>query len=118
MNRDSVLIVDDNRMTRDILKTLIKESGFSVDTCEDGESAIHIAMHGRHAVFLVDYSMPGMTGDRLTVLLRTLRPDAFIIGFSLEDKERDFLEAGANIFLNKAHLFTGLIPVIQNRGNC
>ncbi len=118
MRKDSVLIIDDNQMTGDILKALVKESGFSVDTCEDGETALHVAMHGRHTVFVVDYRMPKMTGDRVTAMLRTLLPDAFIIGFSLEDKERDFLGAGANIFLNKEHLLTGLIPVILNRGNC
>ncbi len=116
MIKDSVLIIDDNQMTSNILKALLEESGFSTDTCEDGDRALHIAMNGRHNIFLIDYRMPRMTGDEVTAMLRTLRPDAFIIGFSIEAKEHVFLDAGANLFLNKTSLLTNLIPAIQNRG--
>ncbi len=115
MNKDSVLIVDDNQLTRETLKTLVENSGLTVDTCEDGKSAIGMARECRHSVFLVDYRMPKMTGDLVTAQLRALWPDVFIIGFSLEDKERVFLEAGANVFVNKANLHNDLIRVIQNR---
>ena len=118
MNKDSVLIVDDNQMTRVALKAFVEDSGLLVDTCENGESALNIARESRHAVFLIDYRMPKMNGDDVTALLRALRPDAFIIGFSIEAKERVFLDAGANAFLNKAHLLNSLIQLIHNRGNC
>jgi CheY-like chemotaxis protein len=118
VNKDSILIVDDNQMTRVALKSFVEDSGLPVDTCENGESALHIARENRHAVFLIDYRMPKMNGDEVTALLRASRPDAFIIGFSIEAKERVFLDAGANVFLNKAHLLNCLIQVIQNRGNC
>ncbi len=100
-------------MMRNSLKALLEDAGLSGDTCEDGICALAKARENRHNVFLIDYRMPEMTGDRVTSLLRALRPDAFIIGFSLEDRERDFLEAGANIFLNKEHLLNKLIPEIQ-----
>jgi CheY-like chemotaxis protein len=115
VNKDSILIVDDNRMTRDMLKAWVETSGFTVDTCEDGKNALAIAMESCHAVFLIEYRMPEMTGDKVTALLRALRPDAFIIGFSIEDKERAFLDAGANVFLNKFHLLDNLIQIILSR---
>jgi len=118
VNKDSVLIVDDNQTTRAALKAFLEDSGLPADTCEDGKSALDIAQKSRHAVFLIDYRMPGMNGDEVTVLLRALRPDAFIIGFSMETKERAFLDAGADAFLDKAHLLNNLIKVIQNRSNC
>ncbi len=118
VNTNSVLIVDDNQMTRDTLKALVEASGLLVDTCEDGKSALDIARESRHAVFLIDYKMPKMTGDEVTALLRALRPDAFIIGISIEDKYQAFLDAGANVFLNKALIRNNLIDVIRNRSNC
>ncbi len=113
MNRDSVLIVDDNQMMRHSLKALLEDAGLSGDTCGDGMCALAKAKENRYSVFLIDYRMPEMTGDRVTALLRALRPDAFIIGFSLEDRERDFLGAGANIFLNKQHLLNKLVLEIR-----
>lgn len=118
MNQDSVLIVDDNQMTRVALKAFVEDSGLPADTCEDGKSALDIARKSRYAIFLIDYRMPGMKGDEVTVQLRALRPDAFIIGFSIETQERTFLDAGANAFLDKAHLLNNLIKVIRNRSNC
>ncbi len=118
VNKDSVLIVDDNQMTRVALKAFVEDSGLTVDTCGDGKSALDMARESRHTVFLIDYRMHGMKGDEITALLRSIRPDAFIIGCSIETKERDFLDAGANIFLDKAQLLNNLIKVIQNRRDC
>ncbi len=117
VGKDSVLIVDDNQMTRMALKTFVEDSGFPVDTCGDGKSAIDIARESRHGIFLIDYRMPEMKGDELVSRLRALRPDAFIIGFSIEYKEREFLDAGANVFLNKAHLLSRIMRVIRDRDN-
>ncbi len=117
VKKDSVLIVDDNQMTRTALKTFVEDSGLPVDTCGDGKSAIDIARKSRHGIFLIDYRMPEMNGDEVTARLRALRPDAFIIGFSIEAKEQAFLDAGANVFLNKAHLLNKIIRVIQDRDN-
>ncbi len=117
MNKDSILIVDDNQMTRTALKAFVEDSGLPADTCGDGKSAIDIARESRHDIFLIDYRMPEMNGDEVTALLRALRPDAFIIGFSIESKERAFLDAGANVFLNKAHLLHKIMRVIRDRDN-
>ncbi len=118
MSKDSVLIVDDNQMTRTALKSFVEDSGLPVDTCGDGKSALDIARKNRHAVFLIDYRMPEMTGDEVTAQLRVLRPDAFIIGCSIETREQAFLDAGADVFLNKAHLLSRLIRVIRDREAC
>ncbi len=118
MGKDSVLIVDDNQVTRDTLKALVEASGLPADTCEDGKSALGLARESRHAVYLIDYRMPEMTGDEVTAKLRALRPDAFIIGFSFEAREQAFLDAGANVFLDKAHILNDLIHIIQTRRTC
>ncbi len=118
VNKDSVLIVDDNQMTRVALKAFVEDSGLPVDACADGKSALDIARENRHDVYLIDYKMHEMMGDEVTTQLRALRPDAFIIGFSIETRERAFLDAGADVFLDKAHLLNKLIKVIRSRSNC
>jgi len=66
----------------------------------------------RFGILLTDYRMPDMNGDELTVLVRSRYPEIFIIGFSIEAKEQAFLDAGANIFINKERLAHRLLPIL------
>jgi CheY-like chemotaxis protein len=110
---EEVLIIDDNQLIRDGLKLLLESEGYSVTCCADGRSAIDLAKEKRFGTFLVDYCMPGMNGDEVTLLLRQSYPEAFIIGFSAEHKDRDFLTAGANTFMLKDDIDKHLLPLLK-----
>jgi len=113
---ESILIVDDNQTTRDSLQKLLITEGYKVvDTCEDGTSAIKAAKTHRYDTSIVDYRMPSMRGDELTRVLRENLPDAFIIGYSVECRDQDFQNAGANAFLTKDNLVQRIVPLIQGR---
>ena len=113
VNGEEVLIVDDNQLTRDVLKKLLESEGFSVTCCGDGRSAIDLAKEVKFNTFLIDYRMPGMNGDEVTVQLRRSYPEAFIIGFSMEHKDRAFLTAGANTFLFKDDIDAQLCSLLK-----
>ena len=57
-----VLIVDDNRMNRVVLKALLKETGMQIEEAPDGEVAFALAAVTRFDIILMDYMMPGMDG--------------------------------------------------------
>jgi len=44
INRDRILVVDDSPIIRDMLVEILTDSGFSVDTAEDGEQGIAMAL--------------------------------------------------------------------------
>jgi len=111
----SILIVDDNQITRDSLQTLLLSAGYKADTCEDGISAINAARDRRYDTFIVDYRMPRMQGDELTRLLRSNQPEAFIIGYSIENREEAFRSAGADTFLIKDNLAQRIVSMVQKR---
>jgi CheY-like chemotaxis protein len=113
VNGEDVLVIDDNQLTREVLKKLLESEGFSVTCCEDGRSAIDLAKEVKFKTFLIDYRMPGMNGDEVTVQLRRSYPDAFIIGFSMEQKDRAFLTAGANTFLSKDDIDEQLCSLLK-----
>ena len=116
MMTESILVVDDNQTTRDILRTILLSAGYkAVDTSEDGTAAIDAIKTKRYDTFIVDYRMPSMRGDELTRILRKNQPDAFIIGYSIESKEETFRSAGANAFLVKDDLMQRIVPLIQGR---
>ena len=113
---ESLLIVDDNQITRDSLQLILFSAGYKVvDTCEDGVSAIEAAERQRYDTVVVDYRMPLMKGDELVRILRGRLPEAFIIGYSIEFKDETFRNAGANAFLIKDDLMQRIVPLIQGR---
>ncbi len=110
-----VLVVDDNRTTREILQAVLKSEGIRSDSSESGTAALEAAGIQQYDVFLVDYRMPKMTGDELTRSLRKAYPNSYIIGYSIESKDQAFLAAGADVFIIKDHLTEKIVPLIKNK---
>ncbi|NTW60558.1 MAG: response regulator [Nitrospirae bacterium] len=119
MRNEAVLIVDDNKIMRDTLQGLLEAKGYSVSTCEDAPSALLLAGKKQFDIVLADYQLPQMNGDEMVCLLRQQYPDVYIIGFSLANKKQAFLEAGADKFIRKEHIFAELLRAVENRTrNC
>lgn len=116
MINKGVLVVDDNKTTRDILRTILESEGYAVTCCADGLSAIKTAKGKGFSAFLVDYRMPVMNGVEATAALRRLYPEKLIIGFSIENREHEFLKAGADTFIRKDELSSRLIEELQGYG--
>jgi CheY-like chemotaxis protein len=115
MSKGNVLIFDDHLLMRDTLKTLLQNEGFAVSCCASGREGLELAKKSAIGIFLVDYRMPDMNGDEVTVVLRTLFPGAVIIGFSIECREREFLKAGADKYIDKGQLDEKLVQYLNDR---
>jgi len=57
-----ILIVDDEQLQRDILKTILSEEGYEVHTAASGEEAVKLAKKYSPDVVLSDLKMEGMDG--------------------------------------------------------
>ncbi len=115
MTRQNVLVIDDNAVTRDTLKMILEAEGFTVERCSSGSDAIDLAKERSFRIYVIDYSMPGIKGDAVTAEVRKLHPGSFIIGYSIEQKETQFLDAGADKFIIKDQLMSELIQSIKLR---
>ena len=62
MNRESILIVDDESSMRHMLTMLLKKEGYDVDAVEDGEKALNAIGKGIYDFVLCDIKMPGIDG--------------------------------------------------------
>lgn len=67
---ESVLIVDDNRDTREMLTAYLSNCGFVVDSAANGFEAIDFAVHLHPSVILMDLMMPRMDGWEATCHLK------------------------------------------------
>ncbi|WP_028588387.1 HDOD domain-containing protein [Desulfocurvus vexinensis] len=66
--RDTILVVDDERHIRDILRESLEARGYAVRTAEDGEQGLVLLERERFSLLLVDIRMP--LRDGLSLLER------------------------------------------------
>lgn len=111
----AVLVIDNDKRTREAVRLLLELEGFVVDYCESGASAYERLQKTRFDLILIDYRMPQSDGTEVTRSVRGLCPDVFIVGMSFESKKSEFMNAGADAFINKARLAQYLPLVVRRK---
>jgi PAS domain S-box-containing protein len=103
-----VLVVDDDRDTRDLLQTALEQRGFSVVLTSSGKRALTLARQEQPHLILLDLKLPGMDGyevlQRLKNLPETAEIPVVVITGSLTDeelKQQKLLSLGAARFMTK-----------------
>lgn len=96
-----VLIIEDDDILSDLLRSILQSDTVDVHTCTSGRCALAAMSKKRFDVFMTDYRLPGMSGDEIVKTLRVACPESRIIGMSVQNKEKEFREAGADGFLLK-----------------
>lgn len=97
----------------ELLKDFLSLSGFYVFTVRDSLNAMEILKKEAFDIIITDWDMPGINGLDLTGIIRAMYPEVFIIGMSADRKERDFLMAGADIFLSKPFQLSDVLEAIN-----
>jgi PAS domain S-box-containing protein len=101
-----ILVVEDNRDARDMLRHLLEASGHEVHEALDGRQGLEAALRLRPDVALIDLGLPELDGYELARRIRTVDPDrrmllVAVTGYgSAEDRERS-LTAGFDLHLVK-----------------
>jgi len=65
----SVLVVEDDELTREVLVSLLESEGFSVVSAEDGRQALEHLQTAPPAVVLLDLNLPEIDGWQLRALM-------------------------------------------------
>jgi CheY-like chemotaxis protein len=105
-SKGSVLVVDDEKQNRDLLRDLLEAHGYQVATAANGVQALEKVAKNPPDVVLLDLMMPQMDGFEVCRRLKAARDTAhipiLIVTALSERKERMMgIAAGANDFLNK-----------------
>jgi len=102
----SILVVDDDPVSRTLLERILKREGFNVITAQDGEEALRLFKAQYIPIVLTDWMMPKMNGVDLCRAIRQIETPGyvFIIIITAKDSRDDIvkgLEAGADDYVNK-----------------
>jgi DNA-binding NarL/FixJ family response regulator len=119
VERVTVVVVDDDPdylwLVRVILE--IRGNGITiVGEAASGERALALVLHERPDVVIADLMMPRLNGLELTRRIKQERPQTKVLLMSAytEDTYRRIASvSGADGFLNKHMIHTGLLPAIR-----
>ena len=89
----SILVVDDDRATREVLRSVLEKAGYSVTVASDGLEALKVLRSRRFDVLLLDVWMPRMTGLDLLARLRTRKTRPRVVVMTSDDAPGTLLEA-------------------------
>jgi two-component system OmpR family response regulator len=110
-----LIVEDDNKIASFVVKGL-KQAGFAVDRCADGEAALVLAETTVYDAAVVDVMLPKLDGLSFIQRLRSRKIQVPIIILSakasVDDRVRG-LQAGGDDYLTKPFAFSELIARLQ-----
>lgn len=102
-----ILIVDDNKKTRSLIRSIIEPFSFEIIESRNGKEAVDDFNSERPDVVLMDIEMPGMSGITAAHIITEAHPTARIFMVTMFDDQhlRDAArKAGAEYFILKENL--------------
>ncbi|MFN2508425.1 MAG: PP2C family protein-serine/threonine phosphatase [Chthoniobacterales bacterium] len=105
---ESILVVDDDSMSRRLLVRSLSGAGFNCRESADGTEALELVRAETPSLLLLDFDMPGLNGAEVLQRLRADKdpgiaqlPAIMLTGHAGEVSEVRCLEAGADDFVTK-----------------
>ena len=99
-----ILVVDDDKNVRYVMKEVLELEGYTVFTAIDGEEALGVMLDRHIDLVIVDIMMPKMDGYEFTRALRDVKSELPVLMVSAkhlpEDRKRGFL-SGIDDFMSK-----------------
>jgi PAS domain S-box-containing protein len=83
----TVLVIDDEDLVRDVVARMVEELGYSAVTASDGKSGLDLIERQAVDAVLVDLTMPNMSGADVVAALRQRRPNLPLIVCSGYDRD-------------------------------
>ena len=117
MAKQKVLVVEDEELMRNILRTLLEDEGYEVFTSDSAESALQIFPENAIDVTVTDIKMAGLDGLGLLDRIKAIDEHALVIvmtAFSSVDSAVAALRKGAYDYITKPFVNEDLLHTVRN----
>lgn len=111
-----ILIIEDEKILADSLKTLLEGKGFEVEAVYDGETGKEYAELGIYDLLILDVMMPKMDGYEVARQVRSKRCSTPILMLTAKSEVEDRikgLNSGADYYLTKPFYTAELLACIN-----
>ena len=111
-----LLYVDDDEPLRGLVEKQLHDEDFSIDTADDGDSALEILGKSSYDVVILDIRMPGGSGlDVLEKFRRAAWAPKVIVftNYAFTQYRKKCLEIGASFFFDKSTEFDQLPQALE-----
>ena len=99
-----ILLVDDEKIQRELLQGFLENQGYEVVAAADGSRALEIVASTPVPLVLLDHKMPGLTGDEVLARMKEINPEIralMITAYGDVDTAVKVMKLGADDFLSK-----------------
>jgi PAS domain S-box-containing protein len=101
-----VLLVDDEPGIVEVLRTLLEDGGYTIESASNGAEALELIRGAHYDLIITDLCMPGLGGEALYERVCQLSPAlarriVFITGDTVSGTARSFLEGTGNRWFGK-----------------
>jgi len=115
---ETILVVDDEEVIRDVARRILCAAGYTVLTAENGVQAVELFRQRREEIDLVilDMIMPEMSGEETFTRLREIDPQVRTLlssGYSQEGRAEHILKAGVRGFLQKPYTIEDVLHKVR-----
>ncbi len=115
---ETILLIDDEKYIRNVIKEQLKSLGYIVLTAGDGKEGVEVfcSVKEKIDIVLLDMIMPELSGKDTFYELINHKPDIpvlLISGFSLDKNAEEVLQDGAKGYLQKPATLTELSGAIK-----
>jgi len=103
MDKESILIVDDDKDIRNMIKIYLKNENYNVYTAENGEEALEISENNKIDLIILDIMMPKMNGTQTCMKIREKHkmPIIFLTAKTEDEDKITGLSAGGDDYITK-----------------
>jgi DNA-binding NtrC family response regulator len=120
MSSESILVIDDEEVMRDVLATLLGQAGYEVSLAENGPAGLALARRKNFDAAVVDIMLPEMDG--IEVLEELKRHDAelvvlMITAYASVETAIQAMRRGAFDYVSKPFKHEELLHILRNALN-
>src|SRR6266699_3410062 len=111
-----VLVVDDEKVIREILSDFLTMEGYVVRTVEDGDAALRELERRNYNLVISDLKMPGMGGLELREKIKELKANVLTVimtGFGTVETAIEAMKKGAYDYILKPFKIEEVVHVVE-----